>query len=169
MGRTNDESWFDSQHGQETFLRSVQTGSRPCTASYRMGGGGPFRGGDAMGAWGWPLTCIYCPWYEWVEVHHYSPYAFMACTGITSPFSRSGEQHSSEDLTDTPIFNFKSPTINIFHWRQNYNLFIYTVNICKPFSKVIAICLHALHFVIKNNYRNTIAVSRVRLLHRLSK
>jgi hypothetical protein len=35
-------SVFNSQHGRETFLRSVQMGSRANSASYRMGTGGCF-------------------------------------------------------------------------------------------------------------------------------
>jgi hypothetical protein len=44
--------------GKISLRHSVQTGSEAHPASYPMGTGGAFPGGEAAGAWSWPLTFI---------------------------------------------------------------------------------------------------------------
>jgi hypothetical protein len=54
---------------------SAQTCSAPHPASYPMRIGGSFPGGNAVGAWSWPLTSIQCLVQEWCTC---TPYVFMA-------------------------------------------------------------------------------------------
>jgi hypothetical protein len=43
-----------------SFRHRIQTDSEAHPASYPMGTGDSYPGTKAAGAWGWPLTCIYC-------------------------------------------------------------------------------------------------------------
>jgi hypothetical protein len=57
MGWTTQVLEFETPYGQEfSLLHVVQTGSGAHPASYPMATGGFFPGGEAAGAWSWPLT-----------------------------------------------------------------------------------------------------------------
>jgi hypothetical protein len=73
------KSEFEFRYGQEFSLpHVVQTGSGAHPASYSMGTEGSFLGGQAAGAWSWPLTSTSAEVNKtWIYTSN-PPYVFMA-------------------------------------------------------------------------------------------
>jgi hypothetical protein len=64
---------FPSGAGNFSLHHRVQNGSGALPTSYPMGTRGSLPGGNAAGAWSWPLTFIYCRGQDCVELYLHSP------------------------------------------------------------------------------------------------
>jgi hypothetical protein len=64
--------WFPAGAGDFSLHNRVQNGSAAHPASYPMGTRDSFPGGEAAGAWSWPLTSIQCRGQECAEIYLHS-------------------------------------------------------------------------------------------------